>query len=201
MPGKFGFKYVYQNGHIDNVLKKIKESGRPDTLTLNYLKKTWQLKNAQYGAVLDILGDMGFLDQSKPTKLYNKFQNEAKSKIALAEGIKNAYPKLFKAFPNANSQDRKTIEGYFTEHTGAEKSVLGKIIRTFYKLCSLADFENTPVEDKEKVLKEKTAVGGKVNTENTIPITMNIQIVIPSDATPEQYDAIFTSIKKNLTNK
>ena len=35
-------------------------------------------------------------------------------------------------------------------------------------------------------------------TSPAIPITMNIQIVIPSDATAEQYDNIFSNIKKYL---
>lgn len=37
-----------------------------------------------------------------------------------------------------------------------------------------------------------------VNSTPAIPITMNIQIAIPSDATAEQYDMIFSSIKKYL---
>ena len=200
MPGKKGFKYVYSVGHINHVVEKIKATGRPDKLTLSYLRDTWLLRNAQYSAVLDILRDMDFIDSSGvPTSLYAEYQNPAKAKKALAKGIKNAYPQLFKAYPNAYSLDKVTLNGYIKQHTGAAKTVLDKISGTFRRLCNLAEFngeEPEEVDKKEpkKKIEEKPLGAG----ETLIPITMNIQIVIPSDATEEQYDKIFSSLRKFL---
>jgi hypothetical protein len=198
MPGQLGFKYVYSAKHINAVLGKLRDTGRPDKLTNTYMKDIWLLKDAKTSAVLDILKDMEFVDGNGiPTVLYAEYQNPSLSKKALAKGIKKAYPELFKAYPKAHNLEKETITGYFKQKTGVEKSVLDKIVTTFTTFCSLADFSTEAVPPSsvtESVIEEP-----KPSTNTLIPITMNIQIVIPSDATSEQYDRIFSSIKKFLT--
>jgi hypothetical protein len=202
MPGQFGLKYAYSAKNIVDVLAKLRETGRPDKLSITYIKKVWLLNDTKNSAVVDILRDMQFLDENGvPTDLYAEYQNSSLSKTALAKGIKNAYPELFKAYPNAYNLPKETLEGYFKQKTGAEKSVLDKIVATFTTLCSLAGFSSDV--DKPKGFDEKPpeqASGQNPGSGSTLlPITMNIQIVIPSDATEEQYDKIFSSIKKFLT--
>jgi hypothetical protein len=198
MPGKPGFKYVYSPSHINKVLEKIQQTGRPDQLTMPYLKQTWLLKNTQYSAVLDLLKDMGFLDSSGiPMPLYAEYQNPVKAGQALAKGIRNAYTDLFKAYPDAYNLSQETLEGYIKQQTGAEKSILRKTSATFRRLCSLAEFgaEESPHVSKMEDTKPEPS---SPPSESFIPISMNIQIVIPSDATEEQYDRIFSSLKKFL---
>lgn len=195
MPGNFGFKYVYRANQIEDVLKKIAETGRPDSLTLSYLQKTWLLKDAQYSAVIDLLKDMKFLDGNKPSDLYGEYQNHEKAKSALAKGIRNAYPELFKAYPTAYNIPNQTLSGYFKQQTGQDDSVIKKMLTTFKKLCSLADFAGTQITN---VIQKQAGIDFGTTTQVPIPITMNIQIAIPPDATAEQYDKIFSSIKKNL---
>lgn len=205
MPGQVGFKYVYVTKHINDVLDKVHSTGRPDKLTYAYMRDTWLFKDAKMSAVLDILKDMDFVDDSgTPTELYAEYQNSALSKMALAKGIKNAYPELFKAYPNANSIQKETVIGYFKQKTGAEKAVLDKIVSTFTTLCGLADFSsNRDIADDSsqgKMQDKPNGIGTSgIPNSTLVPITMNIQIVIPSDATSEQYDKIFASIKKFLT--
>ena len=140
MPGTKGFRYVYGSIQISNILDKIKNTGRPDRLTFPYIRDTWLLKNKQYADVITLLKDMGFLDNNGvPTELYAEYQNPTLAKNALASGIRNAYPALFKAFPNAHLLNRKDIEGYFRQQTGKAGSVLGKILATFQMLCSGTD--------------------------------------------------------------
>jgi len=198
MPGEKGFKYVYSVGHISEVLQKIQNTGRPEKLTFPYMRDTWLFKNAQYSAVLDLLTDLGFIDSSGvPTSTYATYQNATVAKATLAAAIQAAYPGLFKAYPNAQSLPKETLTGYIKQQTGAEKSVLEKMVATFTKLCSLADFSNK-VQSAPTAAAQTGERPGQV-TSTMIPITMNIQIVIPSDATAEQYDKIFSSIKKFLT--
>jgi len=198
MPGQLGFKYVYIAKHIIYVLAKVRDTGRPDKLTNSYMQDVWLLKDAKMSAVLDILKDMEFVDGNGiPTELYAEYQNSSLSKKALAKGIKKAYPELFKAYPNANNLEKGTVTGYFKQRTGAEKAVLDKIVTTFTTFCSLADFSTEAVSPPSATT--AAADEPKLSTSTLIPITMNIQIVIPSDATSEQYDRIFSSIKKFLT--
>lgn len=202
MPGQLGFKYVYSAKHINDVLNKVHETGRPDKLTFPYIRDVWLLKDAKYSAVLDLLKDMGFVEESgAPTQLYAEYQNPTFSKKALAKGIKKAYPELFKAYPNANNQPKETIVGYFKQKTGAEKAVLDKIVTTFTTLCSLADFLDITKPDLGGISTQFEQPDAQHNEGSVtlLPITMNIQIVIPSDASAEQYDKIFSSIRKFLT--
>jgi hypothetical protein len=192
MPEVKGFKYVYSVGQINEVLKKVKETGRPEKLTIGYVQNSWLLKNAQYSSVIELLKSMGFLaEDGTPTDIYAQFQNPDLSDRVLAEGVKRAYPHLFKAYPSAQDMPKETLSGYIKQHTGADKTVIEKIYGTIKRLCSLGDFSAaSPLG---------TPSAPPAPPPNLpIPITMNIQIVIPSDATAEQYDKIFSSIKKNL---
>jgi hypothetical protein len=102
MPNRNGFVYVYVAKHITNILEKIQSTGKPNKLTITHVKKSWLFKDAKYSAVLELLREMNFLDQSGvPTALYSEYQNLAKSKDAIARGVKNAYPILFKNYPEA----------------------------------------------------------------------------------------------------
>lgn len=199
MPKVKGYNYTYSAGHVKEVLKKVQETGRPDRLTGTYLRDNWLLKNAQYGAMLDVLTDLGFIGANgAPTDIYSEYQNPVHAKLVLAQAIKRAYSELFKTYPDAHSRDRSVVQGFLKQHTGADASVVAKILTTFNALCGLADFDSK----NEDHLARKNDVGHKKNVagikSSEIPISMNIQIVIPNDATAEQYDLIFSSIKKNL---
>jgi len=197
MPEVKGFKYVYSVRQINDVLEKIKETGRPDKLTITYIQNTWLLKNAQYSSVIDLLKDMGFLAaDGTPSDIYAEFQNPEHSGRVLAEGVRKAYPSLFKAYPNAQDLPKEKLEGYIKQQTGADKSVINKIYGTVKRLCSLGDFSAASPSSPASGQGAFQPPAGSVTP--LIPITMNIQIVIPSDATAEQYDKIFSSIKKNL---
>jgi hypothetical protein len=93
------------------------------------------------------------------------------------------------------------LMGYFKQHSGAEEAVLAKIYGAFKKLCTLGDFSDggeTAQDDKKGHYVQP--MDNLPQFSLPIPITMNIQIVIPNDATEEQYDKIFSSIRKFLTS-
>ena len=79
MPGQLGFKYVYVAKHINDVLAKVHNTGRPDKLTFAYMRDDWLLKDAKYSAVLDLFKDMDFVDDAGvPTTTYAEYQNAAR---------------------------------------------------------------------------------------------------------------------------
>src|SRR5258706_9299775 len=195
-----GFKYVYSPGQIDDIFEKIRTTGRPEKVTITHIQKSWLLKNAQYSAVIDLLKGMQFLDSSgAPLQLYNEFQNKNLAKKAIAKGARNAYPELFNTYHNPNELSKEDLEGYIKQHTGAEASVLAKIYGTIKKLCTLGDFSEETEPSSGGSKGKMFHTGEKQQSlSSPIPITMNIQIVIPNDATEDQYDKIFSSIKKFL---
>jgi len=198
MPGSKGFRYAYAPTQITKLLNKVQSAGRPDKLNFPYVRDTWLLKNEQYRAVLDILEDMEFIDGSGiPTDLYAEYQNPTLAKKALAEGIRKAYPELFKAFPNAQSLPKTELEGYFKQQTGKASSVLEKILSTFKTLCSHADFVG--VAAKEEPIREYArgeAEEGRVRVEPGIQL--NIEIHIAADTPDDKIEIIFKNMKQYL---
>jgi len=199
MPGNKGFRYVYSPVHITKTLEKIRATGRPDKLTFPYLRDTWLLKNKQYMEVVTLLKDMEFLDSSSvPIKLYAEYQNPTLAKKALAKGIRNAYPELFKAFPSAQSLPKTELEGYFKQQTGKAGSTLNKILSTFQTLCSHADFAGVGVEPEEPPPKYRRegAEEGRVKIEPKIQL--NIEIHIAPDTPDDKIETIFKNMKQYL---
>ncbi len=87
MLGEEESRYVYSPQHITNILKKIQSTGRPEKLTLSYVKKTWLFQNNNYSAVLVILKDMEFIsNEGIPLDRYAKFQNQKLQKMQLLRG-------------------------------------------------------------------------------------------------------------------
>jgi hypothetical protein len=203
MPGQEGFKYVYAVTHIDDFFRKMQDTGRPDKLTQTYAIKNWNLpNNGQYSAVIELLKSMKFLDsEGVPQELYSQFQHPRLAGKAVGHGIKNAYPSLFRVHPRANEMDRDEITGFIRQNTGADKTIVRRTCATFEKLCTYADFTDgaEPLKEEPKGKQIKVTENTPPPTSLPIPITMNIQIVIPNDATEEQYDKIFSSLKKFIT--
>lgn len=201
MPGTKGFRYVYSQGQITKVLEKIRALGRPDKLTFPYMRDTWLLKNAQYGDVLVILRDMGFIDNvGVPTGLYGEYQNPPLAKQALAKGVKSAYFELFKAYPKANTLPRADLEGYLRQHTGKSGSVLEKMLLTFKTLCSHADFTGGEAVPKEPEAEaEPEVVTGEERRIKVEPkIQLNIEIHIAPDTPDDKIKKIFENMKTYL---
>ncbi len=206
MAGTKGFRYVYSTLQIKILLDKIKETNRPPKLNFPYARDNWLLKNSQYSAVIEILKDMDFIDNSGiPTSLYAEYQNSNLAKVALAKGIKNAYPQLFNVYNNAQSLPKDTIEGFFTQQTGKTGSVLEKMISTFKALCNLADFSDTQVKEKEVEATEvhKSSEVKKVRHEIELEpnIHINIGINIAADTPDDKIKVIFENMKKYLLTK
>lgn len=199
MAGTKGFRYVYSPKHITDILKKIQETGRPDKLTFPYIRDTWLIKNTQYKVLLPILRDMEFIDTSStPTEIYAKYQNPLIAKQALAEGIRKAYPALFRAYPRAQALTKAELEGYFKQQTGKTGSVIEKMFTTFRALCSHADFAGVGVvlEELTPEYRREEAEEGKVKIEPKIQL--NIEIHIAPDTPDEKIETIFKNMKRYL---
>lgn len=200
MPGTKGFRYVYSPVHISKVLEKIRTTGRPDKLTFPYLRDTWLLKNKQYMEVVTLLKDMEFLDSSgAPIKLYAEYQNPKFAKKALAKGIRNAYPELFKAYPNAQSLPKADLDGYFRQQTGKAGSVLEKISSTFRALCSEADFaEAVEMPERVESLERELPTKERYRVRFEPAIQVNVEIHIAADTPDDKIETIFKHMKQYL---
>ena len=142
---------------------------------------------------------MQFIDNTGvPKDLYAEYQNNTIAKQALAKGIRNAYPELFKAYPDAQSLARPQLEGYFKQQTGRAGSVLGKIVSTFSTLCKEANFAAIEVAREEPTREHEAteAVEGRVRVDPRVQV--NVEIHIAADTSDTKIEMIFKNMKKYL---
>ena len=142
---------------------------------------------------------MEFIDASgTPLELYAKYQNATIAKQVLTDGIKKAYPALFKAYPSAQTLTKDELEGYFKQQTGKSGSVLEKILSTFRAFCSHADFGGVVAKEEEpaRYYEQDSLLRTGVRVEPRIQL--NIEIHIAADTLDDKIEKIFKSMKQYL---
>jgi hypothetical protein len=162
---------------------------------------------------------MRFVDDvGKPTARYHAFLDDTTWPQVLAEGIRDAYPDLFRVNRNAHSMSRDQLSGKI-KSLGEGKispAVLKNMTKTFGELVKLADF-TTPQRDEAIPQGEQTASLPHTDAEQSAPraglpqvepmpgnlhggptLVYRIEIVLPAVRDQAIYDAIFRSAREHL---
>ncbi|MBC6442859.1 MAG: DUF5343 domain-containing protein [Rhodobacteraceae bacterium] len=134
----------------------------------------------------------------------------------MAQGMKNAYSELFDRNEYANDMSREDLTGLIMETTGAAKddNTTRFTVGTFFKLKDLADFDASLDDgDVQEVAENPVPLAEPVaqpipNPPNLPRTTGNdsvkwqmgytINLNLPETTDPLVFDAIFTSLHKNL---
>lgn len=195
----------------------------PDTLTDSYLSK--QLKTRPESAkvnILPYLRAIGFIDeQGNVQERAREWVDNARYGEICARIINDIYPEDLKDTILNPSENRAAVEAWFTERTKAGSSA-AKRMTSFYTLLAEADLSSrkkrpaasgkaarkagtTPVKTGEKVKRgrgpKKASPPAPVPSPELVPVNVNIQVHIPSDATTEQIQEIFRSMNKYFYRK
>ncbi|MCL4504824.1 MAG: DUF5343 domain-containing protein [Chloroflexi bacterium] len=208
------FPYTPIPATLDKFFSQIQIIGKPPKITVKWLESIG-LKSSNDRYLTGILKALGFTDASSiPTNQWQLYRNKAQARAVMARSIQQAYALLFETYPDAFRKDDESLKNFFSTHTDVGAQAIAYMVRTFKALVALADFDaaagipptaaTMDVASQTKVTSENAAevlTNGKVSERPLLPISMNIQIVIPSDATEEQYDRIFSSIRKFLTKQ
>lgn len=162
---------------------------------------------------------MKFLDEAgKPSARYHSFLDDTQWKRVLADGIREAFPDLFRVNRNANSLPRDQLAGKIKSLSEGKVSpaVLANTTKTFVELVKLADFSASQDEqplsesaESERADEEKTSMTfadgtreeSKSNSTATAggpTLVYRIEIVLPAVRDQSIYDAIFRSAKEHL---
>ena len=137
--------YMALPSAIPKILSKISEEKRPKRFTQDYLETMLGFSGGNHRAFLPMLKRMGFLEQDgTPAKLYDQYRNDDARAMALAAGVRNAYPEIFDRNQFAHRLPKEKLASLVTEMTGqAKDSPVGKLIATtFWTLKEGADFDN-----------------------------------------------------------
>ena len=195
--------YVQPTNRIPDIFNKIRDGQAPERFTRQLLKD-WGFTSSNDHAFIPLLKTLGFLSsEGKPTQRYNDYRDHSRSKLIMAEALRDAYGDIFLIKEHPAQSDKDAIEGKFKSFHNASENVAGLMTKTFMGLLSLADLSkrtvNTPTA-KEPGKKTEVEVdpvprlqGGGVSG-----LHYNIQIHLPATKDIEVYNSIFKSIKEHL---
>jgi len=216
--------YTLKPNSIPAYFDAILDANPPERFSVKFVENLG-FTSTNDRLLVGILKDLGFINaDSAPQQRYFDFMDRSRSKIVLAESIRDAYSALFAINKKANELDVKEVKNKLRTLYAGKKTdlVIGNIAKTFSALCQYADFSVKALEQSkpqaeaateavEAIMpdEKKPEVRIKDTTEkqepkNTTSLSMDslqyhINIVLPESRDQAVYDAIFKSLKEHLS--
>ena len=162
---------------------------------------------------IGVLKSIGFLDDAGvPTDRYYKFLDQSNSKVMVADGVREAYSDIFQLNINAQTLDKKEVEGKFKTLTNGAKAqgTISNMASTFTNLCAYADWTEPVQETPTISITQKSGAeenSAKHKQPSNTPaaglfdLNYNIHIHLPPTRDEGVYDALFASLAKHLPFK
>jgi hypothetical protein len=198
--------YLATNKNVAKLFEKISSAKIPDKFSHSFLQTTLGLKSTNDRALIPLLRNLGFIDQSgTPTQTYALLKGD-KQRAAIAAGVHTAYKALFDADQDANNLHSDKLKSLVAQVAGTDSGMTGRITHTFTSLAKLGDFgakAAKPAGDN-KTSKDNDSENSEQNDENKLFSNLrtefhyNLQIVLPSNGTEEAYRNIFNAIRKTF---
>lgn len=205
--------YVTSPGNIDKALNGIKSAAVPEKVTQDFVKTILKIKGGSGAQMTSFLKKIGFADTSgSPTERYKRYRNSSTSGAAVAEAMKQAYAAVFEHNEYAFKLSDDELVGIIVEITGqaSEANPVKLALSSFKSLREHADFTVVEAADAHQGSNNLGGVikGAEGSRDNHLEIPekqsfglnlgYTININLPATDDVRVFDAIFTSIKKNL---
>ncbi len=160
-----------------------------------------------------ILKGLGFLNaDGVPQQRYYEFMDRSRSRVVLADAIREAFGDLFAINTKANELTAEEIKNKLRTLFAGKKTdiVIDRIAKTFSALCEYADFSTPPaISKKDEDIKVKAkkeepqpksdrgiqTVGAAISLDS---LQYHINIILPETRDQGVYDAIFRSLREHL---
>jgi len=142
--------YLVSVKNLAKFLEALRHAQAPEKVALRFIEELG-FTSTNDRLFIPLLKAMKFLDEAgKPTARYHLFLDDTQWKQVLAEGVKDAYPDLFRVNRNANTLPREQLSGKIKSLAEGKLSpaVLGNVTKTFVELVKLADFTSAPTEEE-----------------------------------------------------
>lgn len=210
--------YLIASKNLEPFLNALRQAQAPGKVSLRFIEDLG-FKSTNDRLLVTVLKAMKFLDDAgKPTARYHSFLDDSEWKRVLAEGVRDAYPELFRINKSANTFSREQLTGKLKSLGEGKLSpaILGNVTRTFLELVKLADFSasvppstETPPDTNRKPAaaetdsvvhqRERPPEGSIADAPHPGPtLVYRIEIVLPSVRDQAIYDAIFRSAREHL---
>lgn len=208
MPEQSKYPYTTVPGKLRDLLKKIPNVGRPEKVTVAWLKSAgWTSSNDP--SMIPVLKFVGLVGQDgRPSEVWDAARSSNKAgKIRVGEALKAAYADLFALYPDAHRKDTESLRNFFRTHTGGGEQVQAKMVQTFQILAEFGEFEATapagdadghPVEPESAPSGPRTVGHAAKPVAPGMSLTVNIQLQLPATADAGVYESLFASMRKHL---
>lgn len=207
-------KYTVAASRIPDLFEKIRDGQAPEQLSQQLLKD-WGFSSSNDRAFIPVLKELGFLSpDGKPTTRYHDYRDHSRSKIVMAQALREAYGDIFLIKEHPSDADKAAIKGKFKSFHNVSDNVAGLMTNNFYELLKLSDLKETTNSSKPKKSEaEIPPAPTPANSANSgaegagIPpiygagLHYNIQIHLPASKDVEVYNAIFKSLREHLIEK
>jgi hypothetical protein len=209
--------YLISIKNLAKFLEALRHAQAPDKVSLRFVEELG-FTSTNDRLFIPLLRALKFVDEAgKPTARYHSFLDDTQWKQVLAEGIRDAYPDLFRVNRNAQSLSREQLSGKIKSLSEGKVSpaVLGNATKTFIELVKLADFGGSPPPESQPtepapleapndepsaIITGEPPMRGAASSDAAGGPTLvyRIEIVLPAVRDQAIYDAIFRSAKEHL---
>lgn len=200
--------YLTSTGTLKKILDKTIDLAKPDKFNYDFLENVVKMPGGTARACISIMKKMNFLgSDNSPTELYSRFRTDSGRSIAAYQGLKNAFPEIFKRSDYAHNVEDGKLKDIIVEITGLAPNdpVAVAIKGTFNVIKSYIAIGFT-------LSQETVAAAGPVlppsaqivepapreRNERAVGIAYNINIVLPETSDLSVLNAIFKSVRENL---
>lgn len=211
--------YLVAINNLPKFLEALRRAQAPEKVSLRFIEELG-FKSTNDRLFIPLLKAMKFTDDAgKPTSRYHAFLDDTQWKSVLADGIRDAYPDLFRVNRTANTLSREAVTGKIKSLSEGKASdvVVKNTARTFLELVKLADFAASSAPAEAPKPPESSSEGSGTTDDAPPPISRSpleqsrrggdsigaalvyrIEIVLPAVRDQAVYDAIFRSAKEHL---
>ncbi|MBI5093020.1 MAG: DUF5343 domain-containing protein [Candidatus Hydrogenedentes bacterium] len=200
--------YTQKPGAIPAYFDAVLDAQPPERFSIKFLENLG-FASTNDRLFIGILKDLGFLTtDGVPQQRYFEFMDRTRSRVVLADAIREAFGDLFSVNTKANELSSEDVKNKLRTLYAGKKTdnVIDRIAKTFAGLCEYADFSTpSPVlslttedskEKKEEVFDRGIqTVGGAVSLDS---LQYHINIVLPETRDQAVFDAIFRALREHL---
>ncbi len=215
--------YLVAVANLPKFLEALRRAQAPEKLSLRFIEELG-FTSTNDRLFIPLLKALKFVDEAgKPTARYHAFLDDTQWTQVLAEGIKDAYPDLFRVNRTAQTMTREQLAGKVRSLTEGKlsTSTVQNTVKTFLELVKLADFsapeattpatevttaagndgQGSQAEREGERAKDLPVDDGssQLGTSTGAPtLVYRIEIVLPAVRDQAVYDAIFRSARLHL---
>ncbi|MGE8941389.1 DUF5343 domain-containing protein [Leptospira interrogans] len=198
--------YLVSYKNVPTLFDKIGSAKIPETFNRDFLTTTIGLKGSSDRALIPLLRTMGFVDQSGvPTSKYRLLKGDNR-RVAVADGIREAYRPLFDAQEDANVLSGDKLKGLVAQIAGTDDDMTSRIANTFLALAKIGNFERKQAATEEVKEGKGVELPPKEGEQERLhslkgfrpEFNYDIHIHLPSNGNEETYLHIFNALRKTF---